>query len=107
MEPGVSLSGIVVDPDGKPVEGAWVRPIDGFALGLSFTKTDASGKFVLDDLPEKFVNLQVQYGSLAARAGTVASDDDEGLKIQLRPESDSANQPFRLAPRSPATPPRL
>ncbi|MDR3620524.1 MAG: sigma-70 family RNA polymerase sigma factor [Paludisphaera borealis] len=98
MEPGVSLSGIVVDPDGKPVESAWVRPIDGFAIGQLFTKTDASGEFVLDDLPKSFVNLQVQYGSLAARAGAVASDDDEGLKIQLRPESDSANQPFQVAP---------
>ena len=26
LEPGVSLSGTVVDPDGQPAEGVWVEP---------------------------------------------------------------------------------
>lgn len=100
MEPGVSLSGTVVDPQGKPVEGAWVRPIHGLALSQSFARTDADGRFVLDDLPSGSVKLQVDFGSLTARIEAVATGGDEGLKIQLRPVS-GASQPFRLAPPSP------
>ena len=104
MEPGVSLNGTVVDPRGMPVEGAWVRLLDAWSLGTLFTRTDADGRFVLDDLPGGSVKLQVDFGSLTAEVEAVATEGDEGLKIQLRPVLDSA-QPFHLAPPTPGVSP--
>ena len=99
LEPGVSLSGTVLDPDGRPVEGAWVTPSGGFALRSLFTRTDAAGKFTVRNLPKGLVELGFEYGSLWAAGKYLADGTDEGLKIQLRPSAE-----FLARPAAPATP---
>ena len=99
LEPGVSLSGTVVDPDGRPVEGAWVTPSGGFAMRSLFTRTDAAGKFTVRGLPKGLVELGFEYGSLWASGKYLADGTDEGLKVQLTPSTD-----VMARPAAPATP---
>ena len=48
LERGVTLSGTVIDPQGRPVEGALVEPdVHSFASELQFTRTDDRGHFTL------------------------------------------------------------
>jgi len=89
LEPAVSLSGTVVDADGQPVEGVWVEPSGGFALRSLFTRTDASGKFTVHNLPKGLVELAFQYGSLAKSGKYLADGKGEDLKIQLRPSDEN------------------
>ncbi len=85
LEPGVSLIGTVVDPQGQPAEGVWVEPSGSFALRSEFTRTDATGKFTLHNLPKGMVQLSFAYGSLAASGKYLADGKNDGLKITLRP----------------------
>jgi Carboxypeptidase regulatory-like domain len=48
LERGVTLRGTVVDPQGRPVEGALVQPnVHSFASKLQFTRTDEKGRFTV------------------------------------------------------------
>ncbi len=85
LEPGVSLIGTVVDPQGQPAEGVWVEPSGTFALRSEFTRTDAAGKFTLHNLPKGMIQVSFAFGSLAASGKYLADGKDDSLKITLRP----------------------
>jgi thiol-disulfide isomerase/thioredoxin len=104
LEPGVSLSGTVVDTDGRPVEGVWVEPDGGFAMRSQFTRTDEVGKFTIHNLPKGMLKLSFEYGTSSASGEYLADGIDDGLKIQLRPSA-----PKLARPAAPATaePPAL
>jgi RNA polymerase sigma factor (sigma-70 family) len=102
LEPGVSLSGTVVDPDGQPAEGVWIEPSGGFALRSEFTRTDAAGRFTVRNLPKGLVDLSFEYGSLWASGKYLADGGDDGLKIQLRPSAEMLAKP--AAPATPEPP---
>ena len=103
MEPGVSLSGTVVDPQGQPVEGVWVEPGGGYALRSRFTRTDADGKFTVRDLPKGLIELSFQYGDLWASDKYLADGTDDGLNIRLRPSAALLARPAaRAVPEPPA-----
>jgi RNA polymerase sigma-70 factor (ECF subfamily) len=85
LAPGVSLSGTVVDPDGKPLAGVWVEPSGSFANGAKFTKTDAGGRFTVRDLPIGLVRLRFDYGTLMAEDQHYAVRDAPPLSIKLHP----------------------
>ena len=62
MKPGQTIAGRVVDEDGNPLEGVsiWARNWRGTMQGIRLdTKTDADGKFVIDDVPEDEVEYDV------------------------------------------------
>jgi protocatechuate 3,4-dioxygenase beta subunit len=68
LEAGWSVGGILVDPEGKPVEGArvapWIefkkRPGDLHQLGVgTIIKTDAAGKWRFDSVPASMGEVQV------------------------------------------------
>jgi RNA polymerase sigma factor (sigma-70 family) len=101
LEPGVSLSGTVVDPDGRPAEGVWVEPDGGFALRSQFTRTDAAGKFTVRNLPKGMVELSFAYGSLAAHGNYLADGKADGLKVQLRPSDEKVSSPAAKAVHEP------
>jgi RNA polymerase sigma factor (sigma-70 family) len=102
MEPGVSLSGTVVDPEGRPIEGAWVTPSGGFALRSRFTRTDAAGRFTVRNLPRGLIELGFEYGSLWASGKYLADGTDDGLTIRLRPGAEMLARP--AAPATPEPP---
>ena len=51
LEPGMSLSGTVVDPEGRPAVGVWVEVRGGYALREQFARTDEKGQFRVNNLP--------------------------------------------------------
>jgi len=102
LEPGVSLSGTVVDPQGRPAEGVWVEPSGGFALRSQFTRTDAAGKFTVHNLPKGLIELGFEYGALWASGKYLVDGTDDGLKIQLRPSAEMLARP--AAPATPEPP---
>ena len=68
LEAGWSVGGIIVDPDGKPVEGVTVtpsiefkkRPGDLRQLGIGArAKTDAAGKWRFDSVPVSMAEVYV------------------------------------------------
>lgn len=62
LEPGIALSGLVVDPRGQPIRGAEVTmsqlngPLQNTQLGQR-ARTDDSGRFVFGSAPSGRVNL--------------------------------------------------
>lgn len=60
--PGLSLSGVVVDREERPVEGARVRDLTGG--GTAFT--DAEGRFVLAGLKEGRIAVQARHQDQAS-----------------------------------------
>ena len=50
MEPAVSLTGTVVDPEGRPAAGVWVTPLGSFGLRGQSTRTDSAGKFTVKNV---------------------------------------------------------
>jgi RNA polymerase sigma factor (sigma-70 family) len=93
MEPGVSLSGTVIDRYGQPAEGVWVRPAGGLATRSQFTRTDAAGKFRVRNLPKGMVEIGFAYGSLSASGKYFADGKERDLKIQLRAPASSFGDP--------------
>jgi RNA polymerase sigma factor (sigma-70 family) len=87
---GVSVSGTVVDPYGRPLAGAWVEPGGSFANRVKFTKTDDAGRFTIRDLPIGLVGLRVDYGTLMAESQCYAVGDAAPLKVTLHPLPDVA-----------------
>jgi hypothetical protein len=73
LKPGVSLSGTAIDPEGKPLAGAWVQPSGSNASRNQLTKTDDAGRFTVRDLPTGVVHLDLSYGKLTG------GDDDRAF----------------------------
>ena len=96
LEPGVALSGRVVDPDGQPLEGAQItvsqdrfpgfvfRPPPGEDEGI---RSDVDGHFVVEDLrPESLVNLSINLQGYLGRSMTgVGVPPEEPLTVVLEP----------------------
>ena len=51
LNKGATVSGTILDEDGKPVEGALVKFHTEWMWNFILTKTDSQGKFHLEDLP--------------------------------------------------------
>jgi RNA polymerase sigma factor (sigma-70 family) len=90
LAPGVSVSGTVVDPDGKPLAGVWIEPGGSYANRSQFTKTDDAGRFTVRDLPTGVVPLNFHYGKLIAQGKYLALRDADPLTIKLHPVPDAA-----------------
>ena len=84
LEPGDSLRGRVVDPEGRPVEGVWVEPGGSYGLRSQFTRTDAQGRFTVRDLPKAQVYLYFRYGELWASGKYIGDGGADEIKIRLR-----------------------
>ena len=97
LAPGVSVSGTVVDPDGKPLAGVWIEPGGSYANRSQFTKTDDAGRFTIRDLPTGMVPLGFHYGKLMAQGKYLALRDVGPLLIKLRPVPDAAQIQARSA----------
>ncbi len=90
LTPGISVSGTVVDTNGKPLLGVWIEPGGSYANRSQFTKTDAAGGFTVRDLPTGMVPLSFHYGALMAQGRYPALRGADPLKIELRPAPDAA-----------------
>ena len=114
LEAGWSVGGIVVDADGKPVEGVKVtpsiefkkRPGDLSQLGVGTNlKTDAAGKWRFDSVPASMAEslrgesiiLDFKAGPPTARLAASSGSSRSGADRQdrSRPRSDGVRQSHR------------
>jgi hypothetical protein len=94
MTPGVTLAGRVVDPQGRPVEGAMVSlGVTQFRVKLPSGTSGADGRFALAHCrPGQRANLIVKAGGWAPALAQVQSDKDvTDLEVKLE-----AARPMRI-----------
>lgn len=83
-----AIDGVVLDEDGEPIAGALVRASDASdpALLLPATRTDAQGRFAIEDAPEGSIRLRVRAGERAAeRTLRIAPLRREKVELRLLP----------------------
>lgn len=85
LKPGVSLSGSVIDAEGRPVVGATIHIAGGWSQGTRTYKTGPAGRFTVSNLDEGVVHVVFQFGTLVVSEYYVAGGKGEGLKVQLHP----------------------
>jgi len=101
---GFSLTGVVVDPDGKPLAGVWVQPQGSYANRSQFTRTDDAGRFTVRDLPEGRVSFNFRYGKLAEFGAYFAGKGSDPVKVTLRRMPDPAQMKSQTELAKPAGP---
>lgn len=76
----------VVDPEGKPLLGAWVEPGASYAARAELTRTDAQGRCIIRNLAAGIQRVDVRFGNMyaAAKVVVIPDDADETL-VRLRP----------------------
>ncbi|UCD47603.1 MAG: carboxypeptidase regulatory-like domain-containing protein, partial [Deltaproteobacteria bacterium] len=75
LRPGHSIAGIVTDTKGNPIGGAYVSPWIGTS---TWVRTDAEGRFFLEDLPGTLRFLSVnKEGYVETRIEDVTVDRDD------------------------------
>ncbi len=84
LEPGMSLSGTVVDPAGRPAIGVWVEVRGSYALGQQSSRTDEKGHFRVKNLPNGVVNLYFEFGKLFQMGEYFAEADPKANTIDVR-----------------------
>lgn len=112
LEPGHLLAGVVLDPAGKPVQGATVsaRAADGErAPGVPRPRgasaiTDGAGAFRITTLPPGLWNLTVSATGLPSRTLQGVASGTGGLEVRLPPAmairgrvTGPAGEPIRRA----------
>ena len=80
-----SLSGSVIDPEGKAVANAAVLVRNEASADLRTTMTDAAGRFSLTDLPPGTYTIEVAVPGfdLVQKSGVVAKDGSQEISIRL------------------------
>ncbi len=84
LQPGLAVSGTVVDPEGRPVAGAEIWSMKGWATGMRKYRSGPGGKFTIPDLTKGVTPISFTFGKLSANAKYVVDGKGE-LKVQLRP----------------------
>ncbi len=100
LGPDVTLRGTVIDPQRRPVEGAWVEVQPTSIRNDAHTaRTDKDGHFALRGLPGGAVRLDARYGDLSRRDSypTIDSSREIEIPLQARP-GPGAPRPAPAAP---------
>jgi RNA polymerase sigma factor (sigma-70 family) len=91
LVPAYSVVGVVIGPDGNPVEGAQIQNVSRRMPRMQVVRTDAAGRFRFDGLPEGRATLYVQFGELARyySQAVPVPREQEPVTIQLVPQRQS------------------
>ncbi len=84
LQPGTSLSGIVVDPNGLPVVGAEIRPTGSWAQSAWTYRSGPDGRFTIPNLRKGVVFVDITFGKLTGAGRYIVDGKGEVLKVQLR-----------------------
>jgi thiol-disulfide isomerase/thioredoxin len=86
LSPGHEVRVRVLDPDGRPVLGAWVEPTGSFAARAEFTPTDAEGRCTFRNLALGVQSASVRFGHMNAQVNLVVTAEDAGeVIVRLSP----------------------
>lgn len=87
LSPRYAVSGVVRDADdATPIAGAAVRLKD---TPLAPSYTDATGAFVIPDVPSGRYEIEASHVCRKARTRTIGVQQDETAELRLRPASDA------------------
>ena len=73
LNPGLSLTGRVVDPEGRPVVGALIEPAGTWAESANSHRSGPDGRFTIPNLGRGIVRVNFTFGNLDV-AGTYVVD---------------------------------
>jgi thiol-disulfide isomerase/thioredoxin len=102
LQPGLSVSGIVVDPDGRPVAGALIWARNNWATGIRSYRSGADGRFTIPGLSKGVIPISFTFGKLTT-GGKYVVDGKGDLTVQLRRAPD-ASPAAAVAKPEPAAP---
>jgi RNA polymerase sigma factor (sigma-70 family) len=98
----VTLSGTVLDPQGRPVEGAWVQVSPTSIRNEDqFARTDRAGRFAFQGLSRGASRVNVRYGDLQTGMLWPADAPSREVVLQLR-ERPKPGAPPQAATAGPA-----
>ena len=101
LQPGIPVSGTVVDPLGRPVAGAAIRVMKGWATGARTYRSAADGRFTIPHLTKGVIPISFTFGELTANEKYVV-DGKGDLKVELRaPKSTVATATAKPIPAIP------
>ena len=89
-----TMSGVVIDQDGKPIVGALVGVLDQLATGMKDAKTDAAGKFSVTGLTSGLAYRIVvtKYGYSQATLADMRISS-QALRVQLKRDEKVLSRP--------------
>jgi thiol-disulfide isomerase/thioredoxin len=86
LRPGYEARLRVVDPEGKPLLGAWVEPGGNYAARAELQRSDANGLCTIRNLASGIQSVDVRFGDLYANAKLVVVPGDmEEELVRLKP----------------------
>jgi RNA polymerase sigma factor (sigma-70 family) len=85
LRPGLSLSGKVVDPDGRPLVGAQIDVIGTWAEMANTHRSGPEGRFTIPDLGRGVARIWCTFGPLEGGGAYVVDGRSEPVTITLRP----------------------
>lgn len=90
LQPRATLTGVIRDASGRPVQGASV----GWSMGCSgrAAQTDASGRYLLDDLSEGPVSLTAAADGYALASGNAYVTEGETAQLDFTLQKGEAIQ---------------
>ena len=82
MSPGAEIQGLVLDPEGQPLEGVRVACFQGKSRRRSLSdKTDANGSYRVRNVPEGSYRLLFSHSEYVTQAREVAVAGEESLRL--------------------------
>jgi RNA polymerase sigma factor (sigma-70 family) len=96
LQAGASLSGTVVDVEGRPVVGALIEPAGGWSQSNRTYRSGPNGRFTIPNLSKGVIRIAFTFGQLTELKNHVVNGQAEDLKVQLH--APSAGKPVAAAP---------
>ena len=83
LDPGASLSGTVVDGEGRPIVGALIEPAGSWSQSSRTYRSGPNGRFTIPNLSKGVIRIAFTFGQLTELRNYVVDGKGEELKVQL------------------------
>ncbi len=83
LQPGISLSGTVLDVEGRPVVGALVETAGSWSQGNRSYRSGPNGRFTIPNLSKGVIRIAFTFGKLTELRNYVVDGKGEELKVRL------------------------
>ena len=88
LNPGFSLIGRVVDPEGRPVVGALIEPTGTWAESANSHRSGPDGLFTIPNLGGGTIRVNFTFGNLHVAGTYVVDGKPKPIAVQLRPTTE-------------------